>query len=83
MSKDALGYTNPGIYRNGLDQIPAYTTWGHGPTLLNPGGFDPVLFATKWLVSINQNVTKVAGAHTLKAGGFFEWVNNSQPGNDY
>ncbi len=34
-------------------------------------------------ISINQNVTKVAGAHTLKVGGFYEWVNNSQPGNDY
>jgi hypothetical protein len=83
VSRSALGYTNPGIYRNGLDQVPAYTTWGQGPTLLNPGGFDPVLFATKWLVSINQNITKVAGAHTIKVGGFYEWVNNSQPGNDY
>ena len=83
VSKSALGYTNPGVFNNGLDQVPAYTTWGQGPTVLNPGGFDPVLFATKWLISINQNVTKVAGAHTLKVGGFYEWVNNSQPGNDY
>jgi hypothetical protein len=50
--------------------------------MFNPGGFDPVLFATKWLVTVNQNVTKVAGAHTLKVGGFYEWVNNSQPGNN-
>ena len=57
------------------------TAWGNGPTLFNPGGFDPVLFAKKWLVSGAQNVTKVAGAHTMKAGAFYEWVNNSQPGN--
>ncbi len=57
-------------------------TWGQGPTMFNPGGFDPVLFANKWLVSIGQNVTKVAGSHTLKMGGYYEWVNNSQPGND-
>ena len=55
--------------------------WGNGPTLYNPGGFDPVLFAKKWLVSGAQSVTKVAGAHTMKAGAYYEWVNNSQPGN--
>ena len=81
VSRSALGYTNPGIYQSGTDQIPSMTAWGNGPTLFNPGGFDPVLFATKWLVSGSQNVTKVAGAHTMKAGAFYEWVNNSQPGN--
>lgn len=81
VSRSALGYTNAGIYESGLDQIPSMTGWGNGPTLFNPGGFDPVLFATKWLVSGSQNVTKVAGAHTLKAGAYYEWVNNSQPGN--
>jgi hypothetical protein len=80
VSRAALGYTNPGIYHSGLDQIPSMTAWGNGPTLFNPGGFDPVLFATKWLISGAQNVTKVAGSHTLKAGAFYEWVNNSQPG---
>ncbi len=64
----ALGYTNPGIYRSGLDQMPSMTAWGNGPTMFNPGGFDPVLFADKWLISGAQNVTKVAGAHTMKAG---------------
>jgi hypothetical protein len=82
VSKQALGYTNPGVYKNGLDQIPSVVTWGAGPTLFNPGGFDPVLFANKWLVSLGQNVTKVAGSHTLKMGAYYEWVNNSQPGND-
>ncbi len=81
VSRSGLGYNNPGIYRNGLDQIPSITAWGNGPTMFNPGGFDPILFARKWLVSGAQNVTKVAGAHTLKAGVYYEWVNNSQPGN--
>lgn len=81
VSSSALGYTNPGIYDNGLDQIPSMTAWGNGPTLFNPGGFDPVLFAKKWLISGAQNVTKVTGAHTLKLGAYYEWVNNSQPGN--
>jgi hypothetical protein len=82
VSRAALGYNVPGIYRNnGLDQIPSVTSWGNGPTMFNPGGFDPVLFATKWLISGAQNITKVAGAHTLKLGAYYEWVNNSQPGN--
>ncbi|MEN3339336.1 MAG: hypothetical protein V7647_3012 [Acidobacteriota bacterium] len=81
VSRSALGYTNQGIYKSGLDQIPSMLNWGNGPTLFNPGGFDPVLFAKKWLVSGAQNLTKVAGAHTMKAGAYYEWVNNSQPGN--
>jgi hypothetical protein len=81
VSRSALGYNNAGIYNSGLDQIPSMMAWGNGPTLYNPGGFDPVLFAKKWLVSGSQSVTKVAGAHTMKAGAYYEWVNNSQPGN--
>jgi len=81
VSRSGLGYTNPGIYDAGLDQIPSMTAWGNGPTMFNPGGFDPVLFAKKWLISGAQNVTKVQGAHTMKAGVYYEWVNNSQPGN--
>jgi hypothetical protein len=82
VSRSALGFSNPGLYKNGLDQIPSIVTWGDGPTLFNPGGFDPELYARKWLASISQNVTKVAGAHTLKGGLYYEWVNNNQPGND-
>jgi Carboxypeptidase regulatory-like domain len=81
VSRSALGYTNSGIYKSGLDQIPSMTAWGNGPTLFNPGGFDPILFARKWLISGSQAMTKVAGEHTLKAGAYYEWVNNSQPGN--
>ena len=60
VSRSALGYTNPGIYDSGLDQIPSLTGWGNGPTMFNPGGFDPVLFAKKWLISGAQSVTKVS-----------------------
>ena len=80
VSRSALGFNNPGLYKNDLDQIPSIVTWGDGPTMFNPGGFDPELFARKWLISIAQNVTKVAGAHTIKGGMYYEWVNNNQPG---
>ncbi|MBO0857704.1 MAG: carboxypeptidase regulatory-like domain-containing protein [Chloracidobacterium sp.] len=83
VSKSALNIPFTGLFKNGLDQIPALTTWGEGPTLLNPGGFDPVLFATKHLANFADNLTKVQGTHTLKLGAFFEHVINDQPGNDY
>ncbi len=51
-----------------------------GPMIFNPGGFDPVLFATKWQFAALNNVTKVTGTHTLKGGFFFEHVTNNQPG---
>ncbi|HEV2665449.1 MAG TPA: carboxypeptidase-like regulatory domain-containing protein [Blastocatellia bacterium] len=83
VSKSALNIPFKGLFKNGLDQIPALTTWGEGPTLLNPGGFDPILFATKHLVNFADNLTKVTGTHTLKFGAFYEHVINNQPGNDY
>src|SRR5215475_4819997 len=83
ISKSALNIPFKGLFKNGLDQIPAITTWGEGPTLFNPGGFDPILFATKHLANFADNLTKVQGTHSLKFGAFFEHVINDQPGNDY
>lgn len=82
VSKQALNMPFQGLFKNGLDQIPSLTTWGEGPTLLNPGGFDPILFATKHLINFADNVTKVQGTHTLKFGAYYEYVINNQPGND-
>jgi hypothetical protein len=82
VSKAALNMPFKGLFKNGLDQIPSLTTWGEGPTLLNPGGFDPILFATKHLINFADNVTKVQGTHTLKFGAYYEFVINNQPGND-
>jgi hypothetical protein len=83
VSRAALGYPYKGVYKNGVDQIPSFTTWGGGPTVLNPGGFEynggGTLFATKWLPSIADNLTKVFGTHTMKFGGYWDFVINSQP----
>ena len=81
ISKSALGIPFKGLFKNGLDQIPSLTTWGGGPTLFNPGGFDPILFATKHLANFSDNLTKVAGTHTLKTGAYYEHIINNQPGN--
>jgi hypothetical protein len=84
ISRKALGYPYQGIFKQSNDQIPSVDAggWGsNGPIYYNPGGFDPVLFATKWQVSASDNLTKVWGTHTFKAGAYFEHVINKQPGN--
>src|SRR5262249_42117288 len=84
VSRQALGYPYQGVYGQSNDQIPSFDLggWGaNGPVLFNPGGFDPVLFATKWQFNAAENVTKVWGTHTAKAGVYFERITNNQPGN--
>ncbi len=83
VSKSSLNIPFRGLFKNGLDQIPsAITAWGEGPVLFNPGGFDPILFATKHLANISDNMTKVVSQHTIKFGGYYEYVINKQPGNE-
>jgi hypothetical protein len=86
VSRGAIGYPYGGVFGESNDQTPAvdYGGWGdNGPLMLNPGGFDPVLFATKWQWAFTQNLTKVWGTHTAKAGFFWEYIKNAQPGNGY
>jgi hypothetical protein len=83
VNKDALGIPFGGIFDNQNQHIPAFSSWGGTATMLNPGGFDPVLFATKYLISVGDNFSKVVNTHTLKFGGFYEHIINNQPGNGY
>lgn len=83
VSKDALGMPFNGIFDNPSQHIPALTSWGGAPTMLNPGGFDPVLFAKKYLFTVGDNFSKVVGTHTMKFGAFYENVINNQPANPY
>jgi len=83
VSRSSLGYPYQGVFGQSPDQIPSFDLggWGsNGPLLFNPGGFDPVLFATKWQFNTAQNLTKVWGTHTAKTGLYFERITNSQPG---
>ena len=85
VARAALGYPYQGVFGQSADQIPSFDLggWGsNGPLLFNPGGFDPVLFATKWQFNTAQNLTKVWGTHTAKAGFYFERITNNQPGNN-
>jgi len=85
IDRDALGYPYGGIFNESNGQIPSVDSGGwadNGPMYFNPGGFDPILFATKWQYAFTQNITKVWGTHTAKAGFFWENVRNAQPGNN-
>jgi hypothetical protein len=83
ISRQALGYPYQGIFGESGDQIPSVNAgpWCCGPMYFNPGGFDPILFAEKWQIAAQDNVTKVWGTHTIKGGVYFEHVTNNQPGN--
>ena len=84
VSRTALNYPYRGLYQPGEDMIPSVTDWGGGvATMLNPGGFAPTLFADKWINSIADNVSKVAGTHLFKFGVYFEHLTNDQPTNNY
>jgi hypothetical protein len=85
VSKEALGYPYQGPFKNGVDQITSFTSWGGGPTLFNPSGFQfpGGLFADKWLPSIADNLTKVHKTHTLKFGFYTDYIINNQPTNSY
>jgi len=82
ISRSSLNYPYKGVFGDSPEQIPSVDAggWGaNGPIFYNPGGFDPILFATKWQISAQDNMTKVWGLHTVKAGAYYEYVSNAQP----
>jgi hypothetical protein len=83
MTKTANKYPYTGIFPGQDPKIPAYWTWSAPIAgVYSTGGFDPTLFATKYLWNVNDNVSKVLGTHTLKFGGYWGYIVNEQPGND-
>jgi hypothetical protein len=87
VDRTKLGMDFPGLFKNGVKQIPSVTAWSPAEmaTILNPGGFEVGgsrgLFADKHLPTISNNLTKVWGTHTTKVGAFWEYVINNQPAN--
>jgi hypothetical protein len=82
MTRAANNYAYRGIFKQD-DKIPGTISWGTPvASMWMTGGFDPVLFATKHQTSFNNNFSKVFSTHTIKAGGFYQYVINKQPGNE-
>jgi hypothetical protein len=82
MTKTANNYPYQGLFRQD-DKIPGFLSWS-GPIagMWLPGGFDPVLFATKHLFTLNNTVSKIVDTHTMKFGFYFGRITNAQPGNE-
>ena len=60
---------------------------GELAAIVNPGGFEVGgnrgLFADKHLPSIQDNLSKVWGTHTVKGGIYWEYIINNQPANGF
>lgn len=87
VDRTALGANFPGVFKNGVVQIPAWYATGEMAAMLNPGGFElggnRGLFADKHLPSLQNNLTKVWGTHTVKGGAYWEYIINNQPANGF
>lgn len=82
VSRRALGYPYRGIFKNDhTDMIPNVGDWGGGVALIHQAGgiVDPTIFGNKWLLSVEDNFSKVLRTHTLKFGGRYEYVTNDEP----
>ena len=84
-----VGYGYQGLFKNGVAQIPSFGQYGPSEAafVFNPGGFEAGgatsgLYANKYMPSGSDTLTKVLRSHTLKFGGFYEWIKNAQPANN-
>jgi hypothetical protein len=88
VNRTSLGVNLTGLFKNGVTQIPSFGQFGGETALMfNPGGFEAGgpsagLYADKWMPSLMDNIAKVIGTHTLKAGFYWEWIRNAQPANN-
>ena len=80
VSRSALAYPYHGVFGQTSDIVPNVSDWGGGVAdMITPGGFDPSLFANKWIVNVGDNLTKVEGTHTMKFGVYYQLTTNVQP----
>jgi len=89
VDRSKVGYGYAGLFNNGVAQIPSFGQYGPSEAafVFNPGGFEaggPTagLYANKYMPSASDTLTKVITNHTLKFGGFYEWIRNAQPANN-
>jgi Carboxypeptidase regulatory-like domain len=90
VDRKTVGYTYPGLFKNGVSQIPSFGGGGgtgEAALIFNPGGFEAGgassgLYANKYMPSVSDTLTKVWGTHTFKTGFFYEWIRNAQPANN-
>src|ERR1035438_10648852 len=69
-------FTLKGIY--GQPTAPMFATWGSGFPNLGDVGYQFPLTCYKKIPAAGEDLTKVIGTHTAKAGVYWEFVNNVQ-----
>ena len=77
-----LGAAYKNVFGGNPKEIPSITGWGGGfANIIQPSGFQLTgsLYAKKTLPTIADNITKVWGTHTVKAGFYWEHTANNQP----
>ena len=77
-----LGAAYKNVFGGNTKQIPTITGWGGGfANIIQPSGFQLTgsLYAKKTLPTVADNITKVFGTHTVKAGFYWEHTANNQP----
>jgi hypothetical protein len=82
----ALGASYSHLFsgNNTIPEIPSMTGWGSGiANMIQPSGFQLTgnLYATKWLPTYQDNLSKVWRTHTMKFGFYGESTTNNQPSN--
>ena len=73
---DIPSFTLKGIF--GQPTAPMYATWGSGFPNLGDVGYQFPLVCYKKIPAFGEDLTKVIGTHTAKAGVYWEFVNNVQ-----
>lgn len=84
VDRSKIGYAYQGLFKNGVAQFPNLASGGEMAGISTNGGFEvggPTqgLYANKYMPSASDNISKIVGTHTLKAGVFWEYIRNAQP----
>ncbi len=84
VDRTKIGFAYKGLFKNGVAQFPNLTGAGEAANISTNGGFEvggPTqgLYANKYMPSASDNVSKIWGKHTFKAGVFWERIRNAQP----
>jgi hypothetical protein len=87
VDRTQIGFNYKGLFKNGVAQFPNIGSSGEVAAMSNQGGFEvggPTqgLYANKYMPSASDNISKIWGKHTFKAGVFWERIRNAQPANN-
>src|SRR5205814_1745156 len=85
VDRTKVGFNYQGLFKNGVAQIPNLGGAGEAASLTSSqsgfevGGPGRGLYANKYMPSASDNIARIIGTHTLKAGVFWEHIRNAQP----